>query len=246
MQPRQGDIQIELTHANRVATMEQLSASIAHEVNQPIAATIINAQAALRLLGAQAPDLEEVRQALGRIVRDAIRARDLISGLHALMQKTPPRRDSLDINEAVREIIALTRGEALRNGIATEARLSEGLPPIQGDRVLLQQVILNLIINALEAMRGVGQGPRELLISSARSSDGVLVAVADSGPGLPLEQIERLFETFYTTKPGGLGMGLSICRTIIDRHGGRLWATGNLPRGALFQFTVPVHRDMVP
>jgi signal transduction histidine kinase len=225
--------------------MEQLSASIAHEVKQPITATMINAQAALRLLDAQTPDLEGIRQALGRIVRDGHRACDLISALRALMHKAPPRKDSLDINEAVREIIALTRAEAVKNGVLTETRLAEGLPPIQGDRVLLHQVILNLILNALEAMRGVGHGPRELLISSSRSSDGVLVAVADSGPGLPLERIERLFEAFYTTKPGGLGMGLSICRTIIDHHGGRLWATANVPRGALFQFTLPVYRDVV-
>jgi C4-dicarboxylate-specific signal transduction histidine kinase len=235
-------LQVEVTHANRIATMEHLSASIAHEINQPIAATIINAQAALRLLDAQTPDLEEIRQALGGIVRDANRTCDLISALRALMHKEPPRKDNLNINEAVREIIALARAEGLKNDVLIETRLAEGLPPIQGDRVLLQQVILNLIINAFEAMRGAGHGPRELLISSARSPDGVLVAVADSGPGLPLERIGRLFESFYTTKLGGLGMGLSICRTIIEHHGGRLWATANVPRGALFQFTVPVHR----
>lgn len=246
MKPREGQIELELMHATRIALMEQLSASIVHEVNQPIAATILNAEAALRLLGAEAPALDEVRRALGRIVRDAQRAHELISGLRAFMQQTPPDADSLDINDAIREIVALTRDAALTNGVLTGTRLAEGLPPVQGHRVLLQQVILNLIVNAFEAMQAVGPGSRQLLISSARGSDGVLVAIADTGPGLPLERSERLFEASYTTKPGGLGMGLSICRAIIDRHGGRLWATQNLPRGAVFQFALPVGRSPVP
>jgi PAS domain S-box-containing protein len=237
-------VEMELAHANRVATMGQLSASIAHEVNQPIAAAITNAHSALRWLGARPPDLEEVRQALGRIVRDGNRAGDVIGRIRDLIRKAPPRKDGLEINEAILEVIALTRGEVVKNGVSVQTQLAEGLPLIQGDRVQLQQVILNLIVNAVEAMSGVGEGSRELLISTGKAeSDGVLVAVRDSGPGLAPASLERLFGAFYTTKPGGLGMGLSICRSIIEAHGGRLWATANVPQGAVFQFTVPAHPD---
>jgi len=231
---------MELAHANRVATMGQLSASIAHEVNQPIAAAVINAQTALRWLGAQPPHLEEARQALGRVVKNGNRAGDVIGRIHALLKKSPPRKDGLEINEAILEVIALTHGEVVKNDVSVQTRLVEGLPPIQGDRVQLQQVILNLIINAIEAMSGTSEGSRELLISTGKADpDGVLVAVRDSGPGVAPASLERLFETFYTTKPGGLGMGLSICRSIIEAHGGRLWATANVPQGAIFQFTLP-------
>ena len=237
-------VEMELAHANRVATMGQLSASIAHEVNQPIAAAITNAHSALRWLGARPPDLEEVRQALGRIVRDGNRAGDVIGRIRDLIRKAPPRKDGLEINEAILEVIALTRGEVVKNGVSVQTQLAEGLPLIQGDRVQLQQVILNLIINAVEAMSAAGEGSRELLISTGKAeSDGVLVAVRDSGPGLAPASLERLFGAFYTTKPGGLGMGLSICRSIIEAHGGRLWATANVPQGAVFQFTVPAHPD---
>ena len=233
-------VEMELAHANRVATMGQLSASIAHEVNQPIAAAITNAHSALRWLGARPPDLEEVRQALGRIVRDGNRAGDVIGRIRDLIRKAPPRKDGLEINEAILEVIALTRGEVVKNGVSVQTQLAEGLPLIQGDRVQLQQVILNLIVNGVEAMSGVGEGSRELLISTGKAeSDGVLVAVRDSGPGLAPESIDRLFESFYTTKPGGLGMGLSICRSILEAHRGRLWATANTPQGAVFQFTLP-------
>ena len=220
--------------------MGQLTASIAHEVKQPIAATVTNAAAALRWLGAQPPDLEEVRQALGRIVKDGNRAGDVIDRIRALIKKAPPRKDRLDINEAIREVIALTRGEAVKTGVSVRTQLADGLPLIEGDRVQLQQVVLNLIINAIEAMSGISEGARELLISTGKpSSGGVLVAVQDSGPGLDPASFERLFEAFYTTKPSGLGMGLSICRSIIEAHGGRLWASANEPRGAIFQFLTP-------
>ena len=232
--------QMELAHANRVATMGQLTASIAHEVRQPIGATVSNAQAALRWLSAQPPDLEEVRQALGRIVRDASRAGEVIGSIHALVEKAPPQKNSLTINEAILEVIALLHGEALKHKVAVRMQLADGLPPVQGDRVALQQVVLNLIMNAIEAMGGVGIGPRELLVSSEQATSGeVLIAVRDTGPGLDSAQLERLFEAFHTTKPGGLGLGLSICRSIVEVHGGRLWATGCEPQGALFQFTVP-------
>ena len=232
-------VQMELAHANRVATMGQLSASIAHEVKQPIATTATNAAAALRWLGAQPPNLEEARQALGRIVETSHRAGDVVEQIRALIKKAPPRKDRLDINEAIREVIELTRGEAVRTGVSVQARLADDLPLIHGDRVQLQQVILNLIVNAVEAMSGVDAGARELLISTGRAEpDGVLVAVRDTGPGLAPATLDRLFEAFYTTKPSGLGMGLSICRSIIEAHGGRLWAEANEPRGAIFQFTV--------
>jgi PAS domain S-box-containing protein len=241
---RYREVQMELAHANRVATMGQLSASIAHEVNQPIAAVVANAHAALRWLGAQPPDLDELRQVLGRIVRDSNRASDVIGRIRALVKKAPPRRDGLEINEAILEVVALARGEAVKNGVSVQTQLAEGLPLIQGDRVQLQQVILNLIINAIEAMSGVSEGSRELLVSTDKAeSDGVLVAVRDSGPGLTSASLEHLFEAFYTSKPGGLGMGLSICRSIIEAHGGRLWATANELQGAIFQFTLPADAD---
>jgi PAS domain S-box-containing protein len=241
---RYREVQMELAHANRTATMGQLSASIAHEVNQPIAATVTNAQAALRWLGAEPPNLHEVRQTLGRIVEDGIRASEVIGRIHALFRKSPQRKDGLDINEMVLEVIGLTRGEAVKNWVAVRTDLAEQLPLIQGDRVQLQQVVLNLIINAIEAMTGVDAASRQLRISTSRTEpDVVLVAVQDSGPGFDLANPERVFEAFYTTKRDGLGMGLSICRAIIEAHGGRLWATAYMPRGAVFQFTLPAHGD---
>jgi len=233
---------MEVAHANRVATMGQLTASIAHEVNQPIAAAVTNAQAALRWLAARPPDLEEVRQALDHIVKDAKRAGDVIGRIREIIKKAPPRKDRMDMNEAIREVIELTRGEAAKNGASVQTALGKGLPPIDGDRVQLQQVVLNLIVNAVQAMGTVAEGPRELFITTARAEpNGVLVAVKDSGPGVTPANLEQLFAPFYTTKPDGLGMGLSICRSIIEAHGGRLWVASNLPRGAIFHFTVPTH-----
>jgi PAS domain S-box-containing protein len=241
---RYREMQMELAHANRVATTGQLTASIAHEVNQPIAATVTNAQAALRWLDARPPDLDEVRQALARIVRDAHRAGDVIGRIRDLIKKAPPRTNSVDMNEAVREVIELIRGEAVKNGVSLQMELGKGLPLIKGDRVQLQQVVLNLIINAVQAVGAVADGAREVLITTAQADpNGVLVAVKDSGPGLAPASLERLFEAFYTTKPGGLGMGLSICRSIIEAHEGRVWVTANLPQGAVFQFTLPLERD---
>ena len=236
--------QAELAHANRLATMGQLAASIAHEVSQPIAATLINAQAALRWLGAQPPDLNEVRQILGQITNDSKRAGDVIGRIRALIKKAPPRTEALEINEAILEVIALTRGQVLQNGVSLRTQLAGGLPLVQADRVQLQQVMLNLIINAVEAMSGASEGARELLISTAGdASNDVLVSLRDSGPGLDPPSLERLFDAFYTTKSGGLGMGLSICRSIIEAHGGRIWASTNEPRGAVFHFTLPLERD---
>jgi C4-dicarboxylate-specific signal transduction histidine kinase len=235
------EAQTELAHVNRVTTMGELSASIAHEVMQPIAAAVTNAHAALRWLGAQPPDLEEIRQALGRVVKEGNRATDVIGRIRALIKKTPPRKDGLEINEAILEVIALTRNEVVKNGVSVQTQLAEGLPLIQGDRVQLQQVILNLIINAVEAMSGVSEGSRELLIGTGKDAlGGVLVAVQDSGPGLNPESFDRLFDAFYTTKPGGMGMGLSICRSIVEAHGGQIWASRTAGPGATVQFTLPV------
>ncbi|SDC61344.1 PAS domain S-box-containing protein, partial [Cupriavidus sp. YR651] len=239
---RYREVQTELAHANRVATMGQLGASIAHEVKSPIAATVTNAKAALRWLSAQPPDVEEVRQALGRIVNDGDRASAVIGRIRELVKKAPPRKEPFDINKAIREVIELTRGEASKHGASVRTHLADPLPLIQGDRVQLQQVLLNLLINAMEAMSGVSDGVRELLISTGiTDAGGVLVTVSDSGPGLAPANAERIFAPFYTTKSTGLGMGLSICRSIIEAHEGRLWASANEPRGAIFQFTVPAH-----
>ena len=238
------EAQMELAHVNRVTAMGQLTASIAHEVNQPIAATVINAEAALRWLGAQPPDLKEVREALGLIVEDGTRAGSIIGGIRALIKKAPPRQACLDINEAIREVIALTRGEATKTGVSVQTDLADGLPLIYGDRVQLQQVILNLIINAIEAVSGVAETPRLLLISSGQAErGGVFVAVRDWGPGLDPASVDHLFNAFYTTKSGGMGMGLAICRSIIEAHEGQLCACANEPRGAVFQFTLPLQRD---
>src|SRR5215469_6904771 len=237
---RYSQAQMELAHANRVATMGQLSASIAHEISQPIGAALSYAKAASHSLAAQPPNLEEVRRDLGFIVESGVRASEVIDRIRALVKKAPPRKDRLEINEAILEVTALAKNEIANNHISVQTQLAETLPAIQGDRVQLQQVILNLLINAIEAMSGMSEGPRELLISTTKTdSEGVLVAVRDSGPGLAPECVDGLFESFYTTKPGGLGMGLSICRSIIEAHHGRLWATANTPRGAVFQFTLP-------
>jgi signal transduction histidine kinase len=229
-----------LAHANRITTMGQLTASIAHEVNQPIAAVVTNAQAALRWLNMQPPDPGEVRQALDRIVRNGRRAGDVIGRIRALVTKAPPRKDRLNVNDTIREVIALTGSELRRNGTSLQTQLADGLPLVPGDRIELQQVMLNLILNAVEAMSGSDEGSRELLISTEEDgANGVRIAVRDRGPGLKPESVDRLFEAFYTTKPDGMGMGLSICRSIIEAHGGRVWATTNVPQGTVFQFTLP-------
>jgi C4-dicarboxylate-specific signal transduction histidine kinase len=236
----------DLAHVTRVTTLGELTSSIAHEVNQPIAAVVTNGQAALRWLGANPPDLAEVQHALDRIINAGNRAGEVIDRIRALVKKAPPRKDRLDINEIILEVIDLAHSEVRRNRVALRAQLLSDLPPISGDRIQLQQVILNLIINASEAMSGVGEGPREVLVGSANDDpDGVLVTVRDSGPGLDAEHLDHLFDAFYTTKPNGLGMGLAISCSIIEAHGGRLWATPNVPRGAVFQFTLPADGDEV-
>jgi C4-dicarboxylate-specific signal transduction histidine kinase len=239
-EPRYHEHQTELAHANRVAILGQLSASIAHEVNQPLAAIVTNAEVALRMLTAEPANPEAIRQALTRIVRDGKRAGDIVGRTRALMKKAPPRREGRASNEVILEAVGLTHGEAVMNGVSLQTQLADDLPPIAGDRVQLQQVMLNLIINAVEAMSASGAAVRELVIRTTRTkSGGVLVAVRDSGPGVDPADLEQIFDAFYSTKPDGLGMGLSICRAIIEAHGGILWATPCLPLGTTFQFTLP-------
>jgi signal transduction histidine kinase len=235
------EMQSELAHANRVATMGQLTASIAHEIKQPITAARTYAAAALRFLDKSPPDVAEVREALTCIVNEADRASDVVDRIGSLIRKAPPRKEVVDLNAAILEVTALTRSEAVKTGVTVGTQLAGELPRIQGDRVQLQQVMLNLIVNAIQSMSGVEDGNRELHISSTVSNEpeGVCVAVRDTGHGLRPESLPRLFEPFYTTKPDGMGMGLSICCSIIEAHGGRLWATRCEPRGALFQFTIP-------
>jgi len=234
------EMQSELAHANRVATMGQLTASIAHETKQPITAARTYAAAALRFLDKSPPDVAEVREALTCIVDQTDRARDVVDRIGSLIKKAPPRKEVVDLNAAILEVTALTRSEAVKTGVTVGSQLAGELPRIQCDRVQLQQVMLNLIVNAIQSMSGVEDGNRELHISTVSiEPEGVCVAVRDTGHGLRPESLPRLFEPFYTTKPDGMGMGLSICRSIIEAHGGRLWATGCEPRGALFQFTIP-------
>jgi PAS domain S-box-containing protein len=241
---RYRETQAELAHANRLATMGHLTASIAHEVNQPIAAAVTNASAALRWLSAERLNLEEVGQALHRIVENGNRASEVVGRIRALVKKAPPRKDAVSINAAILEVVALTHAEAARNRVSVRTQFADGVPLIECDRVQLQQVILNLIVNAIEAMSGLNDAPRELLVITEKAQPGgVLVAVRDSGPGLAPETLERLFDPFYTTKANGMGMGLSICHSIIEAHGGRLWASANLPRGAVFQLTLPANSE---
>ncbi len=224
--------------------MGELSASIAHEVNQPIAAALMSAGTAARWLARQPPNLEAVRQSIDRIINDGKRAADIVSRIRDFSRKAPAQKGDVEINEAILEIMGLTRVATSEHGVLVKLQLSDGLPHILGDKVQLQQVILNLIMNAVEAMSEVAEGPRELLISTSEAEPGsVLVAVSDSGPGLPQANLDRLFEAFYTTKASGLGMGLSICRSIVQNHGGRLWATPNEPHGAVFRVMLPIGRN---
>jgi PAS domain S-box-containing protein len=231
--------QAELAHVTRVATLGEMTASIAHEINQPLAAVVNNASACLRWLAGQAPNLEEARQSAAFVIADGHRAGEIISRIRALAKKSPPRKDWLDINETILEVIALARNEVEGNRVALKTQLSDELPLVLGDRIQLQQVILNLVMNGIEAMSAVADRSRDLHIRSRRhESDKVLVEVQDSGIGLEPESLDHLFTAFYTTKPQGMGMGLAISRSIIEAHGGRLWASPNDGPGATFQFTL--------
>ena len=253
--------QAELSHLTRVTTLGELTASIAHEINQPLAAMVTNASASLRWLAGDSPNLDETREAIRRIIRDGKRAEEIIGRIRALARKAPPLPDWLDINQTIGEITAMLRGELHRHRVSLQTQLATNLPALWGDRIQLQQVLLNLLMNGIEALSGVSEGPRELMVSSQRGTEisselaegaaetpasagtaesHVLVTVRDTGPGLDPQGLERLFEAFYTTKPQGLGMGLAISRSIVQAHGGRLWAKTNAPQGAVFAFVLPV------
>ncbi|HEY0492490.1 MAG TPA: PAS domain S-box protein, partial [Candidatus Dormibacteraeota bacterium] len=229
----------DLAHISRVTTMGELTASLAHEINQPIAAAITNAHACLRWLARPQPDVEEAREAASRIVKDGTRAADIISRIRLLFKKGVPQRESVDVNEVIQEMIVLLRGEATRYSVPIRAELAAGLPKVEADRVQLQQVFMNLMLNGIDAMKG-GGASGELTIRSERAPTGdVLISVSDAGVGLPARQAEQIFDAFFTTKPNGTGMGLPISRSIIESHGGRLWAAPNAARGATFLFTLP-------
>jgi C4-dicarboxylate-specific signal transduction histidine kinase len=236
-------LQMELAHANRLATMGQLAASIVHECNQPIGAARNNAHAALRFLAKVPPHLAEVREALECVVHETYLAGDIIGGIRDQVRKGPPRMESVNLNAAIEEMVALVRTELLKHRVSVQTRLAGGLSPVHADRVQLQQVMLNLILNAIEAIVSVDDEARELVITTESCpAEGLLVAVADSGPGIAPEDRERIFDPFYTTKAGGVGIGLSICRSIVDSHAGRLWADARYPRGAVLSFILPAQK----
>jgi C4-dicarboxylate-specific signal transduction histidine kinase len=230
--------QSDLAHVNRVTTMGELTASLAHEVNQPIAAAVTDANTCLRWLTRDQPDVEEAREAASRVVKDATRAAEIISRVRLTFTKSTPQRELVDVNEVIKEMIVLLRNEASRYSISVRTELSD-IPQIMGDRVQLQQVMMNLMLNAIDAMKKV-EGTRELVIKSQRQKDEQLVlAVSDTGVGLPPQQADQIFNAFFTTKSHGTGMGLRISRSIVESHGGRLWAAENSPRGASFYLTLP-------
>jgi C4-dicarboxylate-specific signal transduction histidine kinase len=231
--------QADLTHANRVSSMGELTASLAHEVNQPIAATITNANTCLRWLSRDQPDLEEARAAAARIVQDGRRAGEIVNRVRLLFHKGTQQRELVDLNEIIREMMLLLRGEATKLGVLVRTELAADLPQIMGDRVQLQQVLMNLMMNSIDAMRDIN-GTRELTVRSQRGENGqLLISVSDTGVGLPPQQADQIFNAFFTTKTHGTGMGLRISLSIVESHGGRLWASDNSPRGATFQFTLP-------
>jgi PAS domain S-box-containing protein len=258
------EAQAELAHITRVATMGELTASIAHEINQPLGAIANNAAACVRWLRSQ--NLEDARRSASLVVADAYRAGEIIGRIRSLAKKAPLQKDWLDVNEAIREVIAMAQGELKQNGVVLQTKLANDLPVILGDRIQLQQVLLNLLVNAVDAMSGMRPGQRRILVSSRKvtaaaghpdestipheilaepEGNGVLVSLADSGPGVEPETVDQLFGAFYTTKPQGLGMGLAISRSILEAHGGRLWATANAPKGAVFNFILPIGDELL-
>jgi C4-dicarboxylate-specific signal transduction histidine kinase len=235
-----GEWQRRIERANRAVTMGRLSASIAHEVNQPLSGIITNASTCLRLLAADSPDIAGAAETARRMIRDAERASDIIRRLRALFSKAKIASELVDLNEVSREAISLSLRELQSGRVILQLEFADGLPFVEGDRLQLQEVLLNLIRNASDAMSSIEDRPRQLAIRTAKAEpDSVLVAVQDSGPGPDPAYLERLFDAFFTTKPGGLGMGLAVCRTIIEAHGGKLWATIAVPHGAIFQFSLP-------
>jgi C4-dicarboxylate-specific signal transduction histidine kinase len=236
--------QTDLAHVSRATTMGELTASIAHEVNQPIAGVVTNASACLRWLAGDTPNLEKAREAAARIVRDGTRASDIISRIRQIFVKGSPERGPVSLNQLARETADLLHSEAARYRVSLRMDLAADVPPVMADRVQLQQVVVNLLVNGIDAMKEA-QGPRDLTVKSWRSQGGeVTVSVADTGVGLPVKTPDQMFDAFFTTKPHGTGMGLSISRSIIEAHQGRLWATPNAPRGAAFLFTLPIAEDL--
>jgi PAS domain S-box-containing protein len=254
------EAQNELAHVSRVTTVGEFAASIAHEVNQPLAGILTNANAALRWLAGNSPNLAEAQQAIGRIIRDGNRAGDVVSRMRALFKKAPAAKEPVDINLVIQEVLTLTQPELQKNRVSLRTEFAVDLPTVLGDKIQLQQVILNLVVNAIEAMSGVTENQRELHVSSQKTTEShsesgqetieakaagelgltsLLIAVRDAGPGLDPTELKHVFETFYTTKSHGMGMGLAISRSIIEAHNGRLWVTANAPRGAVFQFKLP-------
>ena len=233
-------LETDLAHLNWLSIMGELTASLAHEILHPIATARNNARAATRFLDMSPPNMAEVREALACIVRDADRGKDIVDRIRAHIKKAPPRNERFDINPAIEEVVEMVQAPIDKNRVSVRTSLAEGLTSVQGDRVQLQQVVLNLVLNAVEAMGSVEEGARTLSITTEqRGAAGILVAVHDTGPGIDPGHIERVFDPFYTTKDSGLGMGLSICRSIVDARGGRLWVEAGQPRGTVFQFTVP-------
>jgi PAS domain S-box-containing protein len=239
-------LESDLAHLNRLSIMGELAASLAHEILHPIATARNNARAAMRFLDMRPPNMTEVREALACIVRDADRGKDIVDRIRAHIKKAPPRHGRFDLNEAIEEVIEMVRAAIDKNRVSVRTRLAADLIPVWGDRVQLQQVVMNLILNSVEAMSSVEEGARELSICTKQGAtrDILVVAVQDSGPGIDPEHLDRVFAPFYTTKTMGIGMGLSICRSIVDAHGGRLWAEATRSRGALFQFTLPAGHEV--
>jgi signal transduction histidine kinase len=242
-------VQMELAHATRVVAMGHLTASLAHELKQPLSALAANAGASSRWLMREPPQIEKAKQSVEWIIKDVDRATAVIDRVHSLVKKAVPRTDTININDSILEVMTVVHGEVVKNRIGVQTHLSDTLPRVRGDRVQLQQVMLNLIINAIQAMSDLTDSIRELRISTESTEEEVRVAVRDTGPGLSADNLQQLFEPFFTTKPSGMGMGLSICRAIVEEHGGRLWASENEPHGALFQFALPptdgVDRDQI-
>jgi PAS domain S-box-containing protein len=237
-------LEADLAHINRVSTMGELAASLSHEILHPIATARNNARAGMRFLEMSPPNLSEVKEALGCVVRDADRAKDIVGRIRNQIKRAPPQKERFDLHEAINEVIVMVRSAIAKDAISVNTHLMDGLVLVQGDRVQLQQVLVNLILNAVEAISSVEDGARELSIRTEQSqSGGILVAVHDSGPGIDPVNHDRVFEPFYTTKTSGVGMGLSICQTIINGHGGRLWMSANEPRGAVFQFILPAAQE---
>jgi len=238
------EVQVDLTNVDSITTRGRLAASVAPEVTQSIAAIVNNAQAARHFLDHRPPNLDEIRRVLDCIVSDAYRASAVIDRIRRLFKEAPPKKERVEINGAIRDVLELTSGDVARNRVSVLTQFAEPSPAVQADRVLLQQVILDLIINAVEAMSSMSEGSRELFICTEKAAaNSALVAVRDSGPGLAPKSIDRLFEAFYTTKVQSMGIGLPVCRSIVEMHGGQMWAGANEPRGAVFQFTVPLAPD---